>query len=165
MSHVTHTLQQRLEDHLLHSIPLARAMALQVEAASAERVVLRAPLGPNSNDKGCAFGGSLASLLTLASWSLLRVHTWQRNWSVDIFVHKSELLYIAPIWQDFRVVASLSAEAIARFDADFLATAKAAALTNAEAFCSDASGTTLCATRMSARFVALRSAAGDEAAA
>ena len=32
---------------------------------------LRAPLAANVNDKGCAFGGSLCSLMTLAAWGLV----------------------------------------------------------------------------------------------
>ena len=40
----------------LQSIPLVRAMQVEVVGDSAGRLRLQAPLGPNVNDKGSAFG-------------------------------------------------------------------------------------------------------------
>ena len=53
----------------VREIPLARAMALTVAGYDGATLALAAPLAPNGNDKGCAFGGSLASLMTLAGWA------------------------------------------------------------------------------------------------
>ncbi len=36
-------------------------------------LTLAVPLAPNINDKGCAFGGSLTSLMTLASWGVVEL--------------------------------------------------------------------------------------------
>ena len=47
-----------LERHLLDTIPLAQAMELRVAGYEAGELRLCAPLAPNRNDKGCAFGGS-----------------------------------------------------------------------------------------------------------
>jgi thioesterase domain-containing protein len=152
----------RLQTTLYEDIPLVRALALEVRLATPLQVVFFAPLAPNINDKGCAFGGSLASLLTLACWSLLRVHTWQQNLIADIYVHTSKLLYTAPIWGDFEVIATLTSEALAEFDANFAAKGKAAALPHADAMTVDAQGGALSALRMDARFVAIRSPAPSE---
>ena len=51
-------------------IPLVREMQIEVLGEAEGRLRLRAPLAPNVNDKGSAFGGSLASLMTLAGWAL-----------------------------------------------------------------------------------------------
>src|SRR5690606_6825838 len=64
------SLAAALERELLAEIPLARAMQLSVAAYDGATLALAAPLAPNGNDKGCAFGGSLASLMTLAGWGL-----------------------------------------------------------------------------------------------
>ena len=147
---------QRLQHTLYDGIPLVRALALQVQIATPLRVVFTAPLAPNINDKGCAFGGSLTSLLTLACWSLLRVHTWEKNWPADIYVHTSKLLYTAPIWSDFEVIATLFPEALEQFNTDFTAKGKAAALPHADAMTIDAHGAPISALRLDARFVAMR---------
>jgi len=147
---------ERLQRSLYDDIPLVHALALQVKIATPLRVVFSAPLAPNINDKGCAFGGSLASLLTLACWGLLRVHTWQQDWPADIYVHTSKLLYTAPIWRDFEVVATLSPEALEQFNSDFAAKGKAAALLHADAMTVDVQGTAISALRLDARFVAKR---------
>ena len=68
-----HASATALEHELLAEIPLARAMALRVAAYDGDSLALAAPLAPNVNDKGCAFGGSLASLMTLAGWGVIRL--------------------------------------------------------------------------------------------
>ena len=51
---------------LLAGMPPVAAMAIRVAGYEGTRLRLRAPLAANVNDKDCAFGGSLASLMTLA---------------------------------------------------------------------------------------------------
>ncbi|MEP7043875.1 MAG: YiiD C-terminal domain-containing protein [Dokdonella sp.] len=96
-----------LERELLADIPLARAMALSVSGYAAASLTLAAPLAPNVNDKGCAFGGSLASLMTLAGWGLLKLAVDARALDCDIYVQDSTVRYLAPVWQDFSAVARL----------------------------------------------------------
>ena len=94
-----------LESELLADIPLARAMALKASAYDGDSLTLAAPLAPNVNDKGCAFGGSLASLMTLAGWGLIKLAVDARAQDCDIYVQDSSIRYLAPIWQDFAAVA------------------------------------------------------------
>jgi thioesterase domain-containing protein len=96
-----------LERELLADIPLARAMALSVAGYDGYSLVLAAPLAPNINDKGCAFGGSLASLMTLAGWGLLKLAVDARGLDCDIYVQDSTVRYLAPVWQDFGAMAEL----------------------------------------------------------
>jgi thioesterase domain-containing protein len=108
----TKSLAAALERELLAEIPLARAMALTVAAYDGATLALAAPLAPNCNDKGCAFGGSLASLMTLAGWGLAHLALQARSCgSADIYVQDSSIHYLAPVWDDFSVVAQAGAGA------------------------------------------------------
>jgi len=89
-----------LQAFLLSSIPLAAAMQLQVAVAeNASELLLQAPLAPNINDKGSAFGGASASLMTLAGWGWL----WLANRSLglerDIVIAASEISYQQPVYE------------------------------------------------------------------
>ena len=101
------TLSRQLELEILQEIPLARAMNLRVAAGDGEHLTLAAPLAPNINDKGCAFGGSLASLLTLAGWGLLVLRLRAAGEDCDVFVQDSQLRYLAPVWGDLAATAQL----------------------------------------------------------
>ena len=52
------------------AMPPVAAMRLRAVARDGDRLRLHAPLAANVNDKGCAFGGSLAGAMTLAGWGL-----------------------------------------------------------------------------------------------
>ena len=69
--------------------------------------MLTAPLAPNINDKGCAFGGSLLSLLTLAGWGLIVLKLRELGRACDVYVQDSDVRYLAPVWNDFEAVARL----------------------------------------------------------
>ena len=97
-----------LEREILDDIPLARAIDLRIAAADGDMLTLAAPLGPNINDKGCAFGGSLASLLTLAGWSLLSLRLRTAGEDCDVYVQDSHLRYLAPVWGDLAATARLA---------------------------------------------------------
>ncbi len=97
-----------LQDEILSQIPLAHAMALSVGVYDGESLTLHAPLGPNINDKGCAFGGSLASVMTLAGWGLVKLAADTRGIECDIYVQDSLVRYLAPVWQDFHATAHLT---------------------------------------------------------
>lgn len=97
----------RLEHELRRDIPLARMMDVRVAAYDGESVTLTAPAGPNINDKGCAFGGSLASLLTIAGWSLACLSMRERGVSGDVYVQDSQIRYLAPVFGELRATARL----------------------------------------------------------
>jgi len=96
------------ENSLLADIPLARAMQLRAHGYEGDRLVLTAPLAPNINDKGCAFGGSLLSLLTLAGWGLIVLKLRELGRACDVYVQDSDVRYLAPVWEDFAAHAQLA---------------------------------------------------------
>ncbi|MEO8746288.1 MAG: YiiD C-terminal domain-containing protein [Rhodanobacter sp.] len=89
-------------------IPLARAMDVQLAECRDDMISLRAPLAPNANDKGCAFGGSLVSLMTLNGWALVELPLRARGIACDLFVGDSTVSYLAPLWRDFHSEARLA---------------------------------------------------------
>ena len=89
-------------------IPLARAMGVQLADCLDDMISLCAPLAPNANDKGCAFGGSLVSLMTLNGWALVELPLRERGLACDVFVGESMINYLAPLWRDFRSEARLA---------------------------------------------------------
>lgn len=59
-----------VNDYLGRFVPITRAMGVRFRSFDDAGVVISAPLAPNINDKGIAFGGTLASLLFLSGWAL-----------------------------------------------------------------------------------------------
>lgn len=102
------TAAQALVRFIHDGIPLARAMALRLDDYDGETLALAAPLPPNVNDKGCAFGGSLVSLMTLTGWGLVELALRRRGEDCDVFVGESSVRYLSPLWGDFRAEARLA---------------------------------------------------------
>lgn len=86
-----------LQAYLHEHIPLAQAMAVEVRAASPAAIELIAPLAPNVNHRGTAFGGSIVTLATLAGWSLLRVRLDSATPLPHLVIQRSRMDYLRPI--------------------------------------------------------------------
>lgn len=100
------TAAQRLQI-LLDAMPPVVALGVRVLHLDEHVIRLGAPLALNVNDKACAFGGSLASLLTLAAWGALESALHTRGVEADVFVANSELRYLAPLYGDLIAEAQL----------------------------------------------------------
>lgn len=145
-------LLQELERRLL-AMPPVQALGLRVEGCSDDRLRLGAPLAPNVNDKGSAFGGSLASLLTLAAWGLTTLKLEEQGQRAEVYVQDSQLRYLKPLYDPLRIEAWLApAQDWLGFVHTFLARGKARATLLAQA--RDAGGAVV--TSFEGRFVALR---------
>ena len=114
-----------LESYLRDKIPLARAMGVRVEAgASSDALVLTAPLEPNHNHLGTAFGGSLSAVATLAAYGLLWIELGDR--AGHIVIHRSEMVYHRPVRGEIRAICRRPLEAeLVEFRRQFAATGKA----------------------------------------
>lgn len=89
-------------------MPPSAAMQLRIAAYDGESLHLHAPLAANFNDKGCAFGGSLVSLMTLAGWGLVCLRVQAAGLAADVFVADSQVRYRAPLWADLEAEARLA---------------------------------------------------------
>jgi thioesterase domain-containing protein len=134
-------------------IPLARAMELELLAHDDDLLVLGAPLAPNVNDKGCAFGGSLVSLMTLCGWGLVELALRRHDHDCDVFVGESVVRYLQPVWADFHAEARLAPEADW---AAFFDTLQARGKARIEVACDVPGDDGRPAATLSARFVAKR---------
>lgn len=97
-----------LQAFIHDSIPLARCIDLSITRWDGHTLGMDAPLAANINDKGCAFGGSLASTMTLAGWSWVTLLLREHDLDCDVFVARSEVAYLAPVWKDFQANAELA---------------------------------------------------------
>jgi thioesterase domain-containing protein len=103
-------LQQRIDREII----LAKPMGIIVEAANDARLVLRAPLAPNANHKGTAFGGSLYSLAVLTGWAWLTRFLATRKLDAEAVIQESSMRFLAPVHGELR--ASLQIPAAADID-------------------------------------------------
>jgi thioesterase domain-containing protein len=81
---------------------------LSLREYGSDRLTISAPLAPNINDKGCAFGGSLVSLMTLAGWGVVVLKLKDLGRKCDVYVQDSAVRYLAPVWSDIVAVAQLA---------------------------------------------------------
>ncbi len=82
---------------LLHSIVPARKLGIQVTDWSDGQVTLAAPLERNLNDKGTAFAGSIASMLSLAGWAAITLALREAGMEAEVMIVKSEIDYTAAV--------------------------------------------------------------------
>jgi len=95
---------KRLQTVFDNDIPLSRAMDLRLVSLNNKTLQLVAPLQPNINDKGTAFGGSLAALMTLAAWGVVWIACKRDKLDCDIVIHKGEISYYQPVAGEIRVI-------------------------------------------------------------
>ena len=98
---------QRLEQRF-QSMPPVAAMAPRIEDFDGQKLRLSAPLRMHVNDKGCAFGGSMVSLMTLASWGLVTMQVEAAGIDAGIYVADSQVRYLHPVFEDLRITAELA---------------------------------------------------------
>lgn len=92
---------------VLDCMPAVRAMQIQLDGYADGVLRITAPLAANVNDKGNAFGGSLASVLTLSGWALvsLRLRLRLAGHDAEVYVADSNLRYLAPVYEDLHAHA------------------------------------------------------------
>lgn len=93
--------------NVLDSMPPVRAMQLRLESYADGQLQLTAPLAANVNDKGNAFGGSLASAMTLSGWALVTLRLRLAGHDAEVYVADSQLRYRAPVYGDLHAKAEI----------------------------------------------------------
>lgn len=137
------------EERIHREIPISKYMQVRVVSAEADRFELAAPLAPNKNHEGTAFGGSVSSLALLSCWSLVTITLEQIPGEFDyVVVQDSTMDYVTPISADFSSVATFNSSP-ERFLTTLKKHGRARIQLAADVICQDS----VCAT-LSARFVA-----------
>lgn len=115
-----------LDAFFARHIPLTRAMGIHLARYDADGLALAAPLAPNVNDKGTAFAGSLASIITLSGWSLTHLTLLDHGERANVVIARSRLEYRAPVREDILAECTRPSQAaVARLLADFRKRGKA----------------------------------------
>lgn len=124
MSAVNEARLREVETFLHEQIPLTRAMAVRVASWDEQTLILEAPLEPNHNHLGTAFGGSLSALTTLAGYSLLWLLLGEAK--AHVVVRESTIRYRHPVRGTLRAVCGRPAEEeVEKFRAIFAQSGKA----------------------------------------
>jgi thioesterase domain-containing protein len=91
-----------LQNLIDREIMLAKPMGIIVESADESAVILRAPLAPNSNHKGTAFGGSLYSLAVLTGWAWITRFLATRQFDAEAVIQESNMRFLVPVHGEMR---------------------------------------------------------------
>lgn len=86
-----------LTDVLTRRIPLGGAMQLAIVRLDDRGIEFNAPLAPNVNDKGTAFGGALVSQMILAGWALPRLLLRRAGIEADLVIGRCEVRFLKPV--------------------------------------------------------------------
>lgn len=90
-----------LQNKLHSQIPMTKLMNLKIEDYNDKELITTAPLDININDKGTAFGGSLATMTIISSWSICWLISKELGFdSNNIVVIKNENSYKKPVTKD-----------------------------------------------------------------
>jgi thioesterase domain-containing protein len=108
--------REYLQDLIGREFLLAKHIGVVVESADDAAVVLRAPLAPNANHQGTAFGGSLYSLSVLTGWAWLTRYLAARDLAAAAVIQESNMRFLIPVEGELRACAeSPSAAQLGRF--------------------------------------------------
>jgi thioesterase domain-containing protein len=91
-----------LQEIIDREIMLAKPMGIIVDSANEAAMILRAPLAPNANHQGSAFGGSLYSIAVLTGWAWMTRFLATRKLDADAVIQESSIRYLAPVRGEMR---------------------------------------------------------------
>jgi len=95
---------QYLRQRIHAEFPLARHIGIEVEFAADHGLVLSAPIGPNANHNGSAFGGSQFCIAVLTGWAWATCYLAARQVTADAVIQESNIRYLAPAYGPLRAI-------------------------------------------------------------
>ncbi|AKH69654.1 thioesterase-like protein [Spongiibacter sp. IMCC21906] len=98
-----------MDEFIAQYLPSAQFMQLEVDAYNGKSLHLKAPLGPNINDKNTAFGGSIYCVSVMACWGMVYMRCVDYGLDPDIVIAKAEIEYLKPVTGDI-LAKSLEAD-------------------------------------------------------
>lgn len=97
--------------HKLRSqVPLIAHMGVDLVSWDGATVMVEAPLAPNLNTHGTAFGGSLYNVAAMTGWSAVHLTLMDAGHTPSVWVAKGEIEYKIPVRGAIRGIASVDAE-------------------------------------------------------
>lgn len=111
---------EELERLIVEEMPITEHLDFSLATDEQGRLQASAPLQPNANHMGSAFGGSLSMLATLTGWAMMHrvvqdaVEDMCRR--VEVIIQESDIEYMRPIYENISVVCERPDEdALERF--------------------------------------------------
>lgn len=102
---------QYVRHKLGDGVPLVGHMQLDVVSWRPGQVIVEAPLRPNLNTHGTAFGGSLYCIASMAGWAITHLTLMEAGFMPSVWIVKGEINYMRPVRGPLRATALLSEEA------------------------------------------------------
>src|SRR5210317_2330454 len=88
---------KRFEAECRREIPLLTAMDLSFNRFDDLALTMEAPLAPNINNKGTAFGGSIASICLFGGWAVSTLAFMDNDiHNTEIVVYRNEMTFERP---------------------------------------------------------------------
>ena len=108
-----------IREKLKTQVPLLQQIAVDIVEYQTGHVIVEAPLEPNLNTHGTAFGGSLYCVATMCGWSMVHLTLMDAGFEPSVWVTKGEVEYLAPVTGSLRAEAKVSAEQCQRLVKDY----------------------------------------------
>jgi thioesterase domain-containing protein len=90
-----------LQDFLYEQIPLSRHLGVKIQHIDDLGAKVWAPLEPNRNHMGTAFGGSLQAVLVLSAYAWLFALMESRGHICHVILQESTFEFLKPVEGDF----------------------------------------------------------------
>lgn len=117
---LTEEAMQRLEELIVQEMPITKHLEFSLVAEDDGKLRASAPLKPNANHMGSAFGGSLSMLATVTGWAMMHqvvqdcVADVKRQ--VEVIIQESDIEYLKPVYENISVICERPDEdALERF--------------------------------------------------
>ena len=99
---------EQVQTKLQEEVPLIRHIGLQLVSWDGHSVTAQAPLAPNLNTHGTAFGGSLYCVAAMTGWSLVHLSLLAAGYQPSVWVVKGEVAYKTPVRGSIQASATIA---------------------------------------------------------
>lgn len=99
---------EELERLIQEKMPITEHLEFSLTSDEEGRLRASAPLQPNANHMGSAFGGSLSMLATVTGWAMMHqvvqdaVEDMKRR--VEVMIQESDIEYMRPVHENISVI-------------------------------------------------------------
>jgi thioesterase domain-containing protein len=101
-----HKKLQDLQELIVGDMPITKYLQFSIDRYDENGLVLSAPLAPNVNHRGTAFGGSISMMATLAGYGMTLLILEDFGIPYHIVVQKGNISFNKPVKNNFKVICS-----------------------------------------------------------
>lgn len=103
---------EELECLIVEKMPITQHLEFELAADDQGRLRASAPLQPNVNHMGSAFGGSLSMLATVTGWAMMHQLVQDAmedamedmRERVEVMIQESDIEYLRPVYENISVI-------------------------------------------------------------